>query len=115
MRPTNLLQRYEALLGRLLAALREHYGEGLVACAVFGSVGRGTQRHDSDLDLLLVIRGLPRGRFRRVEGFLPVETRLEPAPDPKQVRAWRIFGWVALGLGILLIVLIIYAAVWGYR
>jgi len=79
MRPRNLLQRYEALLGRLLAALRKHYGEGLVACAVFGSVGRGTPRHDSDLDLLLVIRGLPRGRLRRVEGFLPVETRLEPA------------------------------------
>jgi hypothetical protein len=31
------------------------------------------------------------------------------------VRAWRIFGWVALSLGITLVVLIIYAAVFGYR
>jgi cytochrome b subunit of formate dehydrogenase len=44
-----------------------------------------------------------------------LESRLEPAPDPKKVRTWAIFGWVALGLGITLIVLIIYAAVFGYR
>ena len=74
-----LLRRYDELLERLLLALREHYGRRLVACAVFGSVGRGTPRYDSDVDLLLVIRGLPRGRFNRVEEFLPVEARLEPA------------------------------------
>ena len=77
--PMGLLQRYDELLERLLAELKATYGSGLVACAVFGSVGRGTQREDSDIDLLLVARGLPRGRFKRVEGFLPVETRLEPA------------------------------------
>jgi predicted nucleotidyltransferase len=74
-----LLRRYDELLERLLVALREHYGQRLVACAVFGSVGRGTPREDSDIDLLLVIRGLPRGRLNRVEEFLPVEARLEPA------------------------------------
>ncbi len=36
-------------------------------------------RHDSDIDLLLVVRGLPKGRFNRLEEFLEVETRLEPA------------------------------------
>ena len=74
-----LLRRYDELLDRLLVALREHYGERLVACAVFGSVGRGTPRYDSDIDLLLMIRGLPPGRLNRVEEFLPVEARLEPA------------------------------------
>src|SRR6266446_3528072 len=74
-----LLERYEALLHALLADLRAHYGSRLVACAVFGSVGRGTPRYDSDIDLLLVVRDLPRGRFNRVEEFLPVEARLEPA------------------------------------
>ena len=74
-----LLRRYDELLDRLLVALREHYGQRLVACAVFGSVGRGTPRHDSDIDLLLVIRGLPRGRLNRVEEFLPVDAQLEPA------------------------------------
>jgi predicted nucleotidyltransferase len=74
-----LLQRYDALLERLLAEVRATYGPRLVACAVFGSVGRGTPRDDSDIDLLLVVRGLPRGRTRRVEEFLPIEARLAPA------------------------------------
>jgi hypothetical protein len=74
-----LLQRYEEILSRLVAELERHYGDRLVACAVFGSVGRRTPRHDSDVDLLIVARDLPRGRFTRVEEFLPVEARLEPA------------------------------------
>jgi uncharacterized protein len=74
-----LLERYEALLHALLAELQAHYGGRLVACAVFGSVGRGTPRFDSDIDLLLVVRDLPHGRFNRVEEFLPIEARLEPA------------------------------------
>jgi predicted nucleotidyltransferase len=77
----SLLQRYEALLDRLLTEVRAAYGSRLVACAVFGSVGRGTPRHDSDVDLLLVVRELPRGRMQRVEEFLPVEARLTPALD----------------------------------
>ena len=44
-----------------------------------------------------------------------LESRLELGPDPRQVRAWRIFGWIALSLGLSLVVLIIYAAIWGYR
>ncbi len=73
-----LLLRYERILERVAAELEQHYGPRLVACAVFGSVGRGTPRHDSDLDLLVVARDLPRGRFPRMEEFLSVETRLEP-------------------------------------
>lgn len=74
-----LLQRYEDLLAALLDKLQEAYGPRLVSCAVFGSVGRGTPRYDSDVDLLLVVRGLPHGRFSRVEEFLPVEAQLASA------------------------------------
>jgi predicted nucleotidyltransferase len=74
-----LLERYARLLDRLLAELRAHYGEQLVAVAVFGSVARETPREDSDVDLLVVARDLPAGRLRRVDGFLPVEDRLEGA------------------------------------
>ena len=38
-----------------------------------------------------------------------------PAPDPRDVRRWRIFGSIALSLGILLVLLILYAAIFGYR
>lgn len=75
----SLLRRYEELLERLVVELKATYGPRLVACAVFGSVGRGTPREGSDIDLLLVVRGLPRGRLNRVEEFLGIETRLEPA------------------------------------
>lgn len=74
----DLLERYEAILERLVAELKTHYGEQLVTCAVFGSVGRRTPRDGSDIDLLIVVRELPRGRMKRVEGFLPVEERLAP-------------------------------------
>ena len=73
-----LLERYDDLLDRLTAELRSHYGERLVACAVFGSVGRGTPRSGSDVDLLIVVRDLPRGRLSRVDEFLPVEAHLAP-------------------------------------
>jgi predicted nucleotidyltransferase len=50
----------------------------LVTLAVFGSVGRGTQRADSDVDLLLICDPLPAGRMRRIGEFRNVEERLEP-------------------------------------
>ena len=49
-----LHERYEAILAAVLDATREQYGPRLVALAVYGSVGRGTMREDSDVDLLLV-------------------------------------------------------------
>ena len=73
-----LLERYEEILAKLCAEVVAHYGARLVSVAVFGSVGRGTPRHDSDIDFLVVARDLPRGRTARVLEFLPVEARIEP-------------------------------------
>src|SRR3989304_10213046 len=87
-RPMGLLERYEDLLRRLLGELQARYGARLVGCAVYGSVGRGTPREDSDVDLLIVARDLPDGRMRRVEEFEPVE-----AP-PHAVL--RVGGWPGL-------------------
>ena len=44
-----------------------------------------------------------------------LEQRLTPAPDPRKVKGWRVFGFVALGIGILLVLLILYATIFGYR
>ena len=65
------------LLNRLTSLCKEHYGERLISLAVFGSVGRGTARPDSDIDLLLVIRDLPNGRIARVKEFAAIETTLD--------------------------------------
>ena len=74
-----LLDRYARLLDQVRDALIRHYGSRLVAVAVYGSVGRGTPREASDVDLLIVARDLPPGRTSRVEEFLPVEAGLEAA------------------------------------
>src|ERR1051326_1551149 len=44
-----------------------------------------------------------------------LEEHLMPAPDPRDVRRWRAFGWVALSLGIGLVVLIRGAELLIYR
>jgi cytochrome b subunit of formate dehydrogenase len=53
--------------------------------------------------------------YAELEASGELESRLEPAPSPRTVRAWRIFGFIALALGILMVLLIIYAAVFGYK
>ncbi len=68
-----LITRFDELLTALVAACQRHYGKRLVSLAVFGSVGRGTPRPDSDIDLLIVADDLPRGRVARVRDFARVE------------------------------------------
>lgn len=68
----------EELLAAVLAACRQHYGERLVSLAVFGSVGRGVARPDSDVDLLIIVRDLPRGRVARSADFRAVEQAVAP-------------------------------------
>lgn len=74
---TGFKNAFESLLLALRDATESHYGDRLVSLAVFGSVGRGTMRPDSDVDLLVVADPLPMGRLRRVEDFTAVETRLD--------------------------------------
>jgi uncharacterized protein len=60
---------FDTLLVALKNACDGHYGERLVSLAVYGSVGRGTPRPDSDLDILVVADPLPRGRIQRIREF----------------------------------------------
>lgn len=68
---------FDELLAALQAACNEHYGNRLISLAVFGSVGRGAMRLDSDIDLLIVADPLPSGRLARVQDFTPVRKALE--------------------------------------
>ena len=73
-----LKERFKELEERLLTEARNFYGDRLVAVAVFGSVGRGTQRFDSDMDVLVIAEGLPTGRMKRIREFdASVEIKLE--------------------------------------
>jgi uncharacterized protein len=69
---------FDRLLQVVVEESEQLYGERLAAVAVFGSVGRGTMRGDSDIDLLLAVDPLPAGRIPRIEEFAPVEQALAP-------------------------------------
>jgi uncharacterized protein len=79
-----ILSTFERLIDTITAEAHRLYGTRLECLAVFGSVGRGTMRADSDIDLLVVVEPLPNGRLARIEEFAPVETAV--APLLEQVR-----------------------------
>ncbi len=76
---TSITSEFEMLLSLVLKACRKVYGERLLSLAIFGSVGRGTPRPDSDIDLLIVASDLPEGRVRRAREFQQVEELLAAA------------------------------------
>lgn len=65
------------LTDRIREETQDYYQDRLVSLVVYGSVGRGTPRPDSDIDLLLVVDPLPRGRMARVEEFAAIERAME--------------------------------------
>jgi len=73
-----LRQSFEKILDELLKQTIKVYGDRLITLAVFGSVGRGTPRAESDIDLLIVADNLPLGRIKRVLEFENVEKLVEP-------------------------------------
>ncbi|MBI1882816.1 MAG: nucleotidyltransferase domain-containing protein [Chlamydiae bacterium] len=73
-----LKSSFRELQKSLLRQAKLFYGKSLVSLVIFGSVARETQRFNSDLDFLLVVKDLPRGRMRRVREFERIENRLEP-------------------------------------
>lgn len=74
----HLAEPYRTIVSELLRLLRDRLGEGLVSLVVFGSVARGDARPESDIDLLIVAKGLPKGRFKRTAMFCELEDELEP-------------------------------------
>lgn len=76
--PEDYRAAYETAVKSTFGLCREFYGENLVSFVLFGSVARGTFTWESDIDLLLVVKGLPNGRYRRVMDFQEnVENRMD--------------------------------------
>jgi len=72
-----LAEPYKSILKALLDALRRRFGDKLISLVVYGSVARGEFRRDSDLDILVIIEGLPKRRFKRQDLFMEVEKEIE--------------------------------------
>lgn len=67
---------YRELLDDLLTGLKKALGGNLISFVVYGSVARGDYRRDSDIDLLIICRDLPKEKLRRQELFIQVEDTL---------------------------------------
>ncbi|MEW6687080.1 MAG: nucleotidyltransferase domain-containing protein [Candidatus Edwardsbacteria bacterium] len=73
-----LNNRLQSIIKRMFLYVRKFYGSRLISLVVFGSVARGTETFDSDIDILIVAKGLPKGRTKRIKEFGIVEDKMEP-------------------------------------
>lgn len=60
---------YYKSIEKLFSAAVGFYGDSLISFVIFGSVAKDTFRPDSDIDILIIAEGLPRGRAKRVQEF----------------------------------------------
>ncbi len=77
----HLAEPYRTLVSELLKALLAKWGDKLVSLVVYGSVARNEARRDSDVDLLVIGRGLPKSRFKRQDLFEEAERDIENLVD----------------------------------
>ncbi|MFQ5710874.1 MAG: nucleotidyltransferase family protein [Candidatus Geothermarchaeales archaeon] len=78
-------REYIPLISKVLSCLLKRYENRLISALLFGSVARGEAEKTSDLDLLIVVEGLPEKFTERVA---EVVEALEPAREEKR-RLWE--------------------------
>ncbi|AWR98610.1 nucleotidyltransferase domain-containing protein [Metallosphaera hakonensis] len=71
-----MIDPYKSLLEKLVKTLLNAFGDRLISVVVYGSVARGDNRKDSDVDLLLVIRDLPKTMTERIVLFEKAEREI---------------------------------------
>lgn len=66
---------YATLLNNMLKIIKEEFKDDLISVVVYGSVARGDNRNDSDVDLLIIMKNLPKdSMLKRIRLF---ETKVE--------------------------------------
>ncbi|MDQ7849174.1 MAG: nucleotidyltransferase domain-containing protein [Armatimonadota bacterium] len=60
-----LSERLKVIAETYSEALKEGFADRLISVALFGSLARGEATPSSDIDLLVIMEELPRGRFAR--------------------------------------------------
>lgn len=66
------------IAGRYTEALKRYFGARLVSVVLYGSVARSDHTPASDIDLLIVARGLPQSRRARNRVLVEIEEELFP-------------------------------------
>ncbi|MEM2137453.1 MAG: nucleotidyltransferase domain-containing protein [Candidatus Methanomethylicia archaeon] len=81
---------YREVIDTLFKELLEYFGDKLISIIVFGSVARGEARKDSDVDLFLVIKDLPKSRFERQDIFMKIEDEITHILDDLRSKGYYI-------------------------
>ena len=71
-----LFQKMDLILKELRKELIKEYGENLVSAVIFGSVARNTFTEESDIDLLILCKRVPKSRMERLKKFEKVEDKI---------------------------------------
>ncbi|HID32669.1 MAG TPA: nucleotidyltransferase domain-containing protein [bacterium (Candidatus Stahlbacteria)] len=66
------MARRLSLAWKFTRRLERHFQDRLVSVVLYGSTGRGKVRHESDIDILIIARDLPRFYYQRVEIIFPI-------------------------------------------
>ena len=80
----------DSLLQLLSQSCVSHYGSNLVSLIIYGSVARGTHTYSSDIDILLIVDDLPRGRMNRMRDFSRIEKQLAHELQTATEKGWNV-------------------------
>ncbi|MFH0903668.1 MAG: nucleotidyltransferase domain-containing protein [Methanobacteriota archaeon] len=69
-------QDYKEILNKFNQLLLESFGANLISLVLFGSVARGTAKQESDIDLLIILKGAHDSYYRRLEPVVDIELKL---------------------------------------
>ncbi|WP_054844461.1 nucleotidyltransferase domain-containing protein [Vulcanisaeta souniana] len=72
---------YRTVIQNLLNSLIRLYGDNLVSLVIYGSVARGNQRKDSDIDMLVIFEKLPKPMSDRIKIFERAEDEVQSLLD----------------------------------
>jgi predicted nucleotidyltransferase len=65
-------EEYSDILSDFIELLKESFRDNIVSVVLYGSVAKGKARKDSDIDICLIFKNLPRSRYKRILLFSPL-------------------------------------------
>lgn len=71
------LEDVQDLIDLYIDTVKKHFGDRLVSIAVFGSIVRREAKSNSDIDILVVIKNIPKDVGKRVREFTELKFRLK--------------------------------------
>jgi len=75
---------YRKLLAAYSEILQNELGDSLVSLILYGSVARGEAKKESDIDLLIVVRGEKRSYYEMLSPIMKAENKLKSNPVYKE-------------------------------